>query len=155
MLLKRCQSPKFIFISFFSSSTLHWANTRPFMFAWVKTETKCSGVLSSCWFPVGCGEAALRAAVPLHAVQWAAPQPHRPPDLFLVSSISVKQSTLQDQPASHMFPPALSWVATKPLILLFKSEKLWLWTWVEAGREKDFYLVSVSVAHKPKWRLCV
>lgn len=34
--LKSCQSPKFISISFFSSSRLHWDNTRPFILA-------CSG----------------------------------------------------------------------------------------------------------------
>lgn len=31
--LKSCQSPKFISISFFSSSRLQWVRTRPFMFA--------------------------------------------------------------------------------------------------------------------------
>lgn len=31
--LKSCQSPKFISISFFSSSRLHWDSTRPFILA--------------------------------------------------------------------------------------------------------------------------
>ncbi len=33
--LKRCQSPKFMFISFLSSSRLHWDRTRPFTLAYI------------------------------------------------------------------------------------------------------------------------
>lgn len=32
--LKSCQSPKFMFISFFNSSMLHWDKTLPFTLAW-------------------------------------------------------------------------------------------------------------------------
>lgn len=37
--LKSCQSPKFICISFFNSSRLHWVSTRPFMLACNARET--------------------------------------------------------------------------------------------------------------------
>lgn len=42
VVLKSCQSPKFMFISFFSSSMLHWDRTRPFMLAWEITKSECS-----------------------------------------------------------------------------------------------------------------
>lgn len=50
--LKSCQSPKFMFISFFSSSMLHWDRTLPLTFAWKwKTfvfQSQVPGFLLSC-----------------------------------------------------------------------------------------------------------